>query len=197
MRTNCRRVSIFEYAISVELLNNSPRRSDSREKHGGYFRPCVKNGGKINFQEINLINRSMKKRKISDILQSDYNSKRKKKGQEDYFCTFCINLNLHYLNYFQTRNDGYIYISPVKYICEFERGWKYNSSVYRFPLRDEVILELPSLYVYIYIHRMKSIIDPLDTFRNLQENHSIPRKFSYSKGESIFRHPTPKPIRCN
>lgn len=122
MRTNCRRVSIFEYAISVELLNNSPRRSDSREKHGGYFRPCVKNGGKINFQEINLINRSMKKRKISDILQSDYNSKRKKKGQEDYFCTFCINLNLHYLNYFQTRNDGYIYISPVKYICEFERG---------------------------------------------------------------------------
>lgn len=94
----------------------------------------------------------MKKRKISDILQSDYNSKRKKKGQEDYFCTFCINLNLHYFNYFQTRNDGYIYISPVKYICEFERGWKYNSSVYRFPLRDEVILELPSLYVYIYIY---------------------------------------------
>lgn len=51
--------SIFEYAIPIELLNNS-RQEDPVLGADGYQRgfPVVreKNGGKINFREINLIN---------------------------------------------------------------------------------------------------------------------------------------------
>lgn len=51
--------SIFEYAIPIELLNNS-RQEDPVLGADGYQRGFSvvreKNGGKINFQEINLIN---------------------------------------------------------------------------------------------------------------------------------------------
>lgn len=54
-----RKSSIFEYDIPIELLNNS-RQEDpvlgADGYPGGFPVVCEKNGGKINFQEINLIN---------------------------------------------------------------------------------------------------------------------------------------------
>lgn len=51
------------------------------------------------------------------------------------------------------------------WIREFRHGWKYNLSVYRFPLRDEVILDFSKFYqVWPYI-MIESIIDPLRNFR--------------------------------
>lgn len=47
--------SIFEYAIPIELLNNS-RQEDPVLGADGYPVVREKNGGKINFREINLIN---------------------------------------------------------------------------------------------------------------------------------------------
>lgn len=89
--------SIFEYDIPIELLNNS-RQEDpvlgADGYQGGFPVVREKNGGKINFQEINLINWSWrndsKRRKIADILQSDYNLTRKEEKKNyslDYFRT--------------------------------------------------------------------------------------------------------------
>lgn len=90
------------------------------------------------------------------------------------------------------------------WIREFGHGWKYNLSVYRFPLRDEVILDFSKFYqVWPYI-MIESIIDPLCNFRIAGKyfhpppptsENSSKEEFHSSKEESISRYPTPKPIR--
>lgn len=59
--------SIFEYAIPIELLNNS-RQEDpvlgADGYQGGFPVVREKSGGKINFQEINLINWSWNGEKL-------------------------------------------------------------------------------------------------------------------------------------
>lgn len=89
------------------------------------------------------------------------------------------------------------------WIREFGHGWKYNLSVYRFPLRDEVILDFSKFYQvwpYIISNRLSIPCVILESLENISippptSENSSKEEFHSSKEESISRHPTPKPIR--